>query len=129
VISLSLPTTAKSDRCVEKIKAACDGAAEEVYEQCLHEVKTCHNKAEADCDNFREQCKQALTKADEVIAHQEKVINLQDTEIKMVRSNFEQALSHADEYKKDSEFKTNLLYIAIPAAILGGFVLSQGLKK
>jgi hypothetical protein len=64
-----------------------------------------------------------------VIADQEKVIDLYGKEIKLVRSNFEQALEHADQYKKESEMKTNLLYVGIPAAVIAGFLLSQGLQK
>jgi glutaredoxin-related protein len=83
----------------------------------------------ARADSCSQDCKDALKAADEIIADQDKVINLQLQEIKLVRTNFEQALDHADQYKRESEFKTNLLYIGIPAAIIGGFLLSQGLKK
>jgi hypothetical protein len=83
----------------------------------------------ARADSCSQDCKDALKAADEIIADQDKVINLQLQEIKLVRTNFEQALDHADQYKRESEFKTNLLYVAIPAAILAGFVLQKELSR
>jgi hypothetical protein len=74
-------------------------------------------------------CKIALKAADEVIADQDKAINLYEKEIVILRSNFSQALDHADEYKKDSEFKTNVLYVAIPAALLAGFILRDSFLR
>lgn len=74
-------------------------------------------------------CIDALKRADAVIQDQEKVIDLYGKEIQILKSNFQQALDHADSYKKESEFKTNLLYVAIPAAILAGFVLQKELGR
>lgn len=71
----------------------------------------------------QQDCKDALNKADAVIKDQEKVIDLYSKEIKMVRTNFEQALDHADEYKREAEFKTNLLYI-VGGIALGAVVYS-----